>query len=198
MSITHIFNKDLQKLVSLNYELEEFKAQPTLCYPEWTNDMHATERDFNHPKLDQSNTIVEKTRIELVEEGIEPLNDGEILRFTMQPLEEGSEPVQTEEKEIVYIPCPVEMFKPKWETPEWVESATLEELEEKAFNESIEFYNEELTFASKATAELQCEIISEEMFLSVKEYMQAIDPYAVNTLEVKAVVSRPSIFDRYN
>lgn len=191
MSITHIYNKDLQKLVSLNYSIEVFKKQPNLCYPDWTPDMYATEVSFRHPKI-VNDSLEEKTRIELVEEGIEELRDGEVLRFKVQPLSEDN----SQEKEIAYIPCPEGILKPKWVSPEWVEDATEEEIAEHNFKESVKFYNEELDFASKATAELACNIITEEMFEDVRLYMKAIDPYS----QAKTIssIQRPSIFDRYN
>ncbi|MGL5049333.1 MAG: hypothetical protein ACRC6E_01705 [Fusobacteriaceae bacterium] len=174
--MTVIYNKNLQKLASLNYELEVFKAQPTLCYPKWTNDMYATERDFNHPKL-VDGVIVEKTQEELKLESIIPLQDGEIIE---------NNAIITKEKPTGY--------KVEWITPNWVETATDEEIAEIVLNESIGFYNEELTFASKATAELACTIISELEFEDVKAYMKAIDPYSVTKLTRPP---RPSIFDKY-
>ncbi|MGL5124915.1 MAG: hypothetical protein ACRC6U_02895 [Fusobacteriaceae bacterium] len=176
MSTTHIFNKDLQKLVSLNYELEVFKAQPTLCYPKWTSDMYATETLFLYPKL-VNGALVEKTQEELKLELIIPLVDGEII-------EDGK--LITKEKPLGY--------KIEWVSPNWIETATDEEIAEIILNESISFYNEELTFASKATAELACTIISELEFEDVKAYMKAIDPYSVTKLTRPP---RPSIFDKY-
>ncbi|MGL5962994.1 MAG: hypothetical protein ACRCZ2_01135 [Fusobacteriaceae bacterium] len=77
----------------------------------------------------------------------------------------------------------------------WEETATQEEVIEHKLKEAVTFYNSELKFASNATTELLCELITVETFEEVKTYMKAIDPFAIaTTLEVP---NRPSIFDRY-
>lgn len=179
MSITHIYNKDLKKIISLNYSLDTFKKQPNLCYPDWTSDMIATEKHFSNPKI-VDGTLEEKTRVDLVNEGLEELRLGEVIQGD----------------EIIYIPCPAGLFKPKWVSPKWVEGSTDEEIEEHNFKEFVRFYNEELEFASKATAELACEIISQDDFESVKEYMRAIDPYK-QSMKAFSLPTRPLIFDKY-
>jgi hypothetical protein len=78
---------------------------------------------------------------------------------------------------------------------EWIETATEEEITENVFIESVRFYNAELEFASKATAELACDIITAEMFEDVKLYMKSIDPYAET--QSTLTISRPPVFDRY-
>lgn len=179
MSITHIYNKDLKKIISLNYSLNTFKKQPNLCYPDWTSDMIATEKHFSNPKI-VDGTLEEKTRVDLVNEGLEELRLGEVIQGD----------------EIIYIPCPAGLFKPKWESPEWVEEATEEEIEIILFDESVKFYNEELEFAAKASAELMCEIITLEMYEDVKSYMQAIDPYG-QPMRAYSAPQRPELFNKY-
>lgn len=161
--------------------MEEFKNNPTGFFPSWTNDMTASEVEFRNPKLIDGQ-LVEKTRLDLVLEGSEQLAEGEIIQGT----------------EIITIPRPSEMLKPVWVVAEWVESATQEEIEEHNFKESVIFYNSELEFASKATAELACEIIDQDTFESVKEYMRAIDPYSQVSRKVFSRPQRPPVFDRYN
>lgn len=176
---TYIYDSSAKKLATLNYSLEEFVDKPAIYYPNWTNDMIASEIEFRNPKL-VDGYLVEKTRLDLVLEGSEQLNEGEVIQGT----------------EIITIPRPSEMLKPVWVVAEWVESATQEEIEEHEFQQSVTFYNSELEFASKATAELACEIIDQDTFESVKAYMRAIDPYGQPMRAFSAPV-RPSIFDKY-
>lgn len=77
----------------------------------------------------------------------------------------------------------------------WEETATQEEIELHEFNLARDFYNSELEFASKATAELACDIIDQETFEDVREYMRAIDPYTQK--RTMSAIQRPSIFDKY-
>lgn len=78
-----------------------------------------------------------------------------------------------------------------YEKMEWTETAT----EEDFFKQKVVFYNKELEFASKASVELVCGIITEDVFEEVKDYMKSIDPYA----EIKTIpeVKRPEIFKKY-
>lgn len=138
--------------------------------------------------IEESNTVREATRFELISDGIEQLFEGEFLH-------EGSV------KNIHDFEIPEGTVRPvfNYETLEWKESATSEEISEYAFKQSVSFYNSELEFASKATAELACEIISPEMYEDVKSYMKAIDPYAQpSRTRMELKINRPSIFDRYN
>lgn len=69
---------------------------------------------LKHPKL-QGDTIVEMTREEICESGdLSVLNIGEVYQDGV----------------IKTIPIPDELFKPKWEYPNWVESMSLQEQEE--------------------------------------------------------------------
>ncbi|MGL5191860.1 MAG: hypothetical protein ACRC7S_19635 [Cetobacterium sp.] len=78
----------------------------------------------------------------------------------------------------------------------WEEQFEENELEEMKFRAEVRFYNQELEFASKAVAELKCDIISPEDFEDVKVYMQSIDPYA-QTYKSRDRKTRPDIFNRY-
>lgn len=79
----------------------------------------------------------------------------------------------------------------------WEETATQEEIELHEFNIARDFYNSELEFASKATAELACEIITPEMYDDVRSYMRAIDPYAQKKTRTMSTIQRPTVFDKY-
>lgn len=142
---------------------------------------------LRHPALNQDGTLREATDKELIEKGIYKLSDLEVL-------------VGDTAKMIYEFPIPEHMVKPVFnkEKLEWEETATQLEIEEHTFKQSVIFYNKELEFASKATAELACDIITQEAYADVKSYMQNIDPYSKpirSKMEFK--INRPSVFDRY-
>lgn len=141
------------------------------------------------PFLKEDGTLREATDKELIDKGICSLAENEVL-------------VGDSVKFIYEFPVPEGMAKPVFnkETLKWEETATAEEIAEYAFKQSVSFYNSELDFASKATAELVCEIITPEMYEDVKSYMKAIDPYAPKKMSARKLkaISRPSVFDRYN
>lgn len=173
----HIYN-NLNYLGDFPYSLELIKkTYPQYCTPEH----YFLETKLNHPKL-ENGMLVEKSDTELKLEGIISLLEGEVII----------------NNEIVVKPKP-DGYKIIWNGAEWVETATDEEIREIEFNNSVDFYNSELEFASKATAELGCEIISQEMYADVKAYMQAIDPYAMkkSRMSMSAPIQRPAIFDKY-
>ena len=111
--IIYIYNKDLE-IIAQPYitNLEEFKESPVLFYPDWDNTMYATLEKYNNPILDNA-VIREKTREELIllDNKIELLEDGEII----------------ENREIKKIEKP-EGYKLEWQSPNWVETITREEL----------------------------------------------------------------------
>lgn len=105
--------KDLE-IIAQPYinSMEEFKENPVLFYPDWDNTMYATLEKYNNPILDNA-VIREKTREELIllDNKIELLEDGEII----------------ENREIKKIEKP-EGYKLEWQSPNWVETITREEL----------------------------------------------------------------------
>lgn len=111
--IIYIYNKDLE-IIAQPYinSMEEFKENPVLFYPDWDNTMYATLEKYNNPILDNA-VIREKTREELIllDNKIELLEEGEIL----------------ENREIKKIEKP-EGYKLEWQSPNWVETITREEL----------------------------------------------------------------------
>ena len=142
---------------------------------------------LRHPFL-ENGKLREATDRELLDKGLYTLSENEVL-------------VGDTAKMIYEFPIPEGMAKPVFnkETLKWEETATAEEIAEHVLRQSVSFYNSELEFASKATAELACEIISPEMYNDVKSYMKAIDPYAQPTRTIMELkINRPSIFDRYN
>lgn len=192
----YIYNKTtLELIIALNYSKEELEANPH-WYSGWDAEtMVISTFQAVYPKLDENGEIVEKKRVELIQEGIEELRDGEYIDNGI----------------LIEVPCTEKFLKRVWNkvTHVWEEGATPEEIAEAAHDANVAFYNEELNFAGKAHTEYGCGIIGEAEFNEVKAYMASIDPYAPATVEepapkmramsfaVKSKPSRPSIFDRY-
>ncbi|MGL5963423.1 MAG: hypothetical protein ACRCZ2_03355, partial [Fusobacteriaceae bacterium] len=135
----------------------EFQSNPKSFYPDWTDDLIASEIEFRYPKLVEG-ILAEKTQEELKVEGILKLSEGDIVF----------------DGKVVNIEKP-DGVKVVWDIDGWVETATIEEIEEHNFKKALNFYNEELEFAGKAATEFACEIIAKSTFDEVKEYMKAID-----------------------
>lgn len=92
-----IYKKDTLEVIGRPYvtNIEEFNNNPVEFYPDWNNQiMIYTLNEVMHPKL-VDGEIVEKTRLELVKEGIETLNPNELLK--------GDEIVAVELKPYEYI-----------------------------------------------------------------------------------------------
>ncbi|MGL5057267.1 MAG: hypothetical protein ACRC6A_07890 [Fusobacteriaceae bacterium] len=130
--------------------------------------------------------IIPKTREMLVVSGIEPLQHNEYIKSSSLKV------IPRKQKN---------MYKPEFcfNSEEWVETATQDEIINLKWKEKCLFYNQELAFASKALTELKCNIISQENFEEVKWYMQSIDPYAetYKHTKINMKLERPLIFERY-
>lgn len=117
----HIYDNNLNFLVSLNYEYEDFIKEPSKFYPEWQSSFYATQVKYNNPILSDE-ALREKTREELIliDNKIELLADGEYI----------------EQGKIIVVPCPEGLLKKKWDKTAhvWGEEATVEELKEFYFN----------------------------------------------------------------
>lgn len=161
---SYIYDKDKCNLVVvLNYAPEELSIHHE-WYSEWREGLVIEDHEFKHPKWNAvSQHMEEKTRYELVVEGIEQLVDGEYLGDGV----------------IIAVEPDETLIKPKWnaDTHIWEESATPEEIEEALLKEQVDFYNDELQFANKALTERACETISQQEFDEVKAYIQEINPY---------------------
>lgn len=180
----HIYNSELIHVETNPYTFELLKSKGLeiidIC-PQFKSDWWATEDFISHPKI-KDDMLVEKSVDELKIEGVIPLVDGEVIANGILEI----------------IPKP-NGYKIEWVNFEWKETATEEEISEIEFNKSVDFYNAELEFASKATAELGCEIITVEEYQPVKDYMKAIDPYnkpISRAVSLKSI-TRPSIFNKY-
>ncbi len=80
--IINIYNKNSLEIVAKPYitDVEAFKSNPTEFYPDWNGQLMVYSlTEFIHPKL-VDGEIVEKTRLELVKEGVESLNSNELIR----------------------------------------------------------------------------------------------------------------------
>lgn len=80
--IINIYNKNTLEVIARPYvtNVEDFNNNPTEFYPDWNGQLMAYNlNEFIHPKL-VDGEIVEKTRLELVKEGVEQLNSNELIR----------------------------------------------------------------------------------------------------------------------
>lgn len=80
--IINIYNKNTLEVIARPYvtNVEDFNNNPTEFYPDWNGQLMAySHNEFVHPKLVDGG-IVEKTRVELVKEGVEKLDSNEIIR----------------------------------------------------------------------------------------------------------------------
>ncbi|MFR8991629.1 MAG: hypothetical protein ACLVH9_10785 [Fusobacterium sp.] len=119
--MTHLYDNNLNFLVSLNYEYEDFIKEPSKFYPEWKSSFYATQDKYNNPVVSDG-ALREKTREELIliDNKCELLADGEYI----------------EQGKIIVVPCPEGLLKKKWDRTAhvWGEGATVEELKEFYFD----------------------------------------------------------------
>lgn len=150
--IIYIYNKDLI-IIAQPYitNLEEFKENPTKFYPDWDNTMYATLEKYNNPILDKE-MIREKTREELIvlDNKTELLEEGEILK----------------NREIKKVEKP-EGYKIEWQSPNWVETITREELVEIRKDKILEYSkleeDKKLLESSKFSTLEEIELVVEKM-----------------------------------
>lgn len=150
--IIYIYDKNL-KLIAQPFitEYEEFKKNPVLFYPDWDNTMYAALEKYNNPILDNA-VIREKTREELIllDNKIELLEDGEII----------------ENREIKKIEKP-EGYKLEWQSPNWVETITREELTGLRKDKILEYSkleeDKKLLESSKFSTLEEIELVVEKM-----------------------------------
>lgn len=128
--MTHLYDNNLNFLVSLNYEYEDFIKEPSKYYPDWKTSFYATQDKYNNPILSDG-ALREKTREELIliDNKVELLQDGEYI----------------EQGKIIVVPAPKTLLKKVWDVQShtWKEGATDEELKEYYFNK-INTYKAEI------------------------------------------------------
>lgn len=152
--IIYVYNKELE-IIAQPYitNLEEFKESPTKFYPDWDNTMYATLEKYNNPILDAAvNQIRDKTREELIllDNKVELLEEGEII-------ENGK--IRKIEK--------IDGYKIEWQSPNWVETITKEELTELRKDKILEYSkleeDKKLLESSKFSTLEEIELIVEKM-----------------------------------
>lgn len=135
-NFTYIYNiqGDVKLLDTLNYTLEEFKANPQGCYPKWNIEtMYATDTLYEFPILSEG-TIREMTKYEKYKKGLYELLENEVEYkndiIVLEPgqyLENGE--IKSKEK--------IEGLRVEWnwKTHIWEEKATDLEIIQAQYNE---------------------------------------------------------------
>lgn len=122
--MTNIYNKNLEHIISLNYDYDNFKKNPTLYYPDWQTSYYASPTKYEYPVVDEEGIIREMNREE------------KILQLGMEELLADGEYVQAREIVKVEYDEKLGFYKKMWdrESHIWYEGATKEELQEKYFS----------------------------------------------------------------
>lgn len=128
LQITHIYKKEIDKVSlvdSLNYTIDEFKANPKGCFPDWnTETMIASEVKYEHPCLDVSGELREMTKYEKFKAGVYELLENEVEhQGDILVLEPGQ---YVDEKGTLQTVPKIEGTRVEWnwKTHEWEEKAT--------------------------------------------------------------------------
>ena len=123
--MTHIYDKNLNHIISLNYKTGTFMTNPNLYYPDWKKEYYASSIKFENPILDDGQ-IREMTREEqiLFKGKTELLQDGEIIADGV----------------IKKIEVPAGLIRASWDKEKqiWIETITKEELQEAKTNLILE------------------------------------------------------------
>ena len=137
-NLTYIYQKNVSEiklLDTLNYTLEEFKANPQSCYPTWdTATMTASEVKYEYPCLDVSGELREMTKYEKYKTGLYKLLENEVeFKDDILVLEQGQ---YIKGNEIVTVPKPEgTRVEWNWKTHEWEEKATNLEIVQAQYSE---------------------------------------------------------------
>ena len=121
--MTHIYNEKLEHIISLNYDYDNFKKNPSLYYSDWQTSYYASPTKYEYPILDNG-VIREMSRRE------------KILKLGMEDLLDDGEYIQAGEIVKVEYDEKLGFYKKMWdrESHIWYEGATKEELQEKYFS----------------------------------------------------------------
>lgn len=140
----HIYNNDLQFVITLNYNYEDFIKNPQKYYPEWQSSFYATQEKYEHPTLDsESNTIREMNKYEKFKAGLYELAYNEVeYKNDILTLEAGQ---YIKDNELVTVPR-IEGVRVEWDwnTHAWEDKATNLEVVEAQYKE-YEVMNDPLT-----------------------------------------------------
>lgn len=126
----HIYNNDLQFVITLNYNYNDFIKEPSKYFPDWQSNYYVTTEKYENPILDKE-IIREKTREELIllDNKQELLTNGEYI--------EGGK--------IIKVECPKGFLTNVWnkDTYQWSEGSSKEEVK-KSYNLIIDKFKEEI------------------------------------------------------
>ena len=64
--MTHIYNEKLEHIISLNYDYDNFKKNPSLYYSDWQTSYYASPTKYEYPIIDTDDVIREMTREEKI------------------------------------------------------------------------------------------------------------------------------------
>lgn len=127
-NLTYIYQKNVSEiklLDTLNYTLEEFKANPQGCYPMWdTETMIASEVKYEYPCLDVSGELREMTKYEKYKKGLYELLENEVeFKDDILVLEQGQ---YVDDLGVLQTVPKIEGTRVEWnwKTHEWEEKAT--------------------------------------------------------------------------
>ena len=138
-NLTYIYQKNVSEiklLDTLNYTLEEFKANPQSCYPDWDKkSMTASEVKYEYPCLDVSGELREMTKYEKYKKGLYELQHNEVIyKDDVLVLEAGQ---YVDEKGVLQTVPKIEGTRVEWnwKTHEWEEKATNLEIVQAQYSE---------------------------------------------------------------
>lgn len=157
--MTHIYDKNLQHIISLNYNFEEFIQRPNIYYPDWETGFFASPTKFENPIL-KGEQVREMTREELIllknKTGL--LNDGEVI----------------EEGKIKKIEVPEDLIRASWdrEQKKWIETMSKEELMIKRKEKILKYA--EIKKEIQTLEEFQDEFESDNTVEMLKKEMQEL------------------------
>ena len=127
-NLTYIYQKNVSEiklLDTLNYTLDEFKANPQNCYPTWDKQpMTASEMKYEYPCLDVSGELREMTKYEKYKKGLYELLENEVeFKDDILVLEQGQ---YVDDLGVIQtVPKPEgTKIEWNWKTHEWEEKAT--------------------------------------------------------------------------
>lgn len=109
-------NKDELLVGVIAPSLEEFNKEPSKFYPNISEGLFiSSENKYDYPIIEGS-SVRNKTREEriLIDSELNLLSQGEYV----------------ENGEIIFVECPKDLYKPLWQSPIWIEGATLDEVKE--------------------------------------------------------------------
>ncbi len=117
--IVYIYSLSNQKKVASPF-VESYKLfieNPTYFYPLWDKEDHiATEVDYGEDVIVTYSEIKEMSREEKI-----------LIKNQMSLLQEGE---YISKNKIISVERPTDLLKPLWKSPNWIEGATLEEVQE--------------------------------------------------------------------